>query len=109
MKRIRAKQIIENKVIKEFEHIDKLEEHIQYDLLSAITKKALDHKLIQVEKSNERKDPYGPTRYQIEIFVMSPAEFKEICIVLDYLKNHTLPFTARNCIKKLEKLIKDKK
>ncbi len=54
MKRIIASQIIENKVIKEFGHIEKLEDHIQYDLLRAIAKEALDHKLIKVEKSNER-------------------------------------------------------
>ncbi len=105
MKRIRAEQHVENIVIRDFEHIDKLEESIQYDLVRAIAKEALDHDLIQVEKS-EAEQPYDATKYQIEVFIMSPVEFKEICTVLDYLKDHTLSCTARNCVEKLEKLIK---
>ncbi len=114
MKRIKASQSISKTVIKESEQIDKLEESIQFQLLQSIAKEVVDCKLIQVKKSEPEVVPstyYScvQTIYEIEMFIMSPTEFKEICIVLEYLKAHTLPFTARNCVEKLEKIIKDLK
>ncbi len=107
MKRIRAERMIDNHVIKEFEQIDKLEEYIQYDLLRVITKEILDHKLIGVKKSNERGDPYGPTRYQIEVFVMSPKEFKEVMELLTIIKSTSVAKTPAAFIR-LDRLLLDK-
>ena len=109
MKQIRAEKLVSRDIIKEFKQIDKLEESIQYDLLRAITKEVLDHKLIQVKKSNEREDPYGPTRYQIEMFVMSPTEFTEIVELLHILLTLPSSYAIHSRILRIEKIILDKK
>ncbi len=75
MKQIRAEQHVENTVIREFEHIDKLEEHIQYDLIQAMAKDIINYGLIQI-KETDVGEPCDATRYQVEMLICLQQNLK---------------------------------
>ena len=108
MKRIRAEKVVENTVLRQIDYVDKLEEHIQYDLAAAMVKEAFDNNLLRIEKT-DMEWSYDASKYQLEVYVMTPYEFKKVTSILQALKNFPISYGITSMIWKLENIILDRK